>query len=44
MAKTRNERRMKAAERRAFGGVILLIAITVILWFATLRAFAMAAC
>ena len=44
VAYTREERRqMKKNERKAIAGITLLVILTIAFWFATLRAFAMAA-
>ena len=44
MAYTREERReMKKNERKAIAGIITLLVLSVALWFATIRAFALAA-
>ena len=43
MSKTRNERRMKAAERRAIAGIALFFILFALFCVATVRAFAMAA-
>lgn len=44
MAYTREERReMKKNERKAIAGIVTLLVLSVALWFATIRAFALAA-